>query len=89
MSAERDQELKVSVICTVPAISDTAQLVIVKQKDANEPPFMRFMVEDKVCLNSCALPRPDPPPPPPQLHDTPSYVDYLCLVHREIQMALQ
>ena len=34
-----------------------------------------------------------PPPPPhathaPQLHDSQSYVDYLCLVHREIQVAL-
>ena len=62
---------------------------MIKQKEGNEPVFMRYLVEDKVCRcllsSSCCfliLLR------LPQLHDTQSYVDYLCVVHREIQMTL-
>lgn len=54
INAERDQDFKFTII---------------KQKEGNEPLFMRYLVEDK-------------------LHDTQSYVDYLCVVHREIQLAL-
>lgn len=75
---------------------------IVKQRDPTEIMFRRMLVEDKVCPclpDRFPLLQPHAPVgsqplhpfsvfPPAQLNEAMSYVDYLCLVHKEIQNAL-